>query len=117
MITEVIKALPVLCALIVANIAAGTVNSLAVEKINFDKNRMIEGVVKALVAIAAVFALAYAFDMIDLTNLGFSPMTIISTGIIVYAGKLGINLVKILGLESYIKIDSGSNKDDNDAVG
>jgi hypothetical protein len=35
MIKEVSQVLPVLGALIVANIAAGTVNSMAVEKTNF----------------------------------------------------------------------------------
>lgn len=112
MIKEVSNALPVLCALIVANIAAGTANSLAVQKTTFDKKRMVEGVVKAIVAIIGVFALAYAFDTINLESIGFTPMTIISTGIIVYAAKLGINLVKILGLEKYVKIINPLDKED-----
>lgn len=103
MIQEVVKNLPILVALIVANIAAGTVNSMAVEKINFDKSKLINGVAKAIIAIVSVFALTYAFDAIDLSGLGYTPMTIISTGIITYAGKLGVNLIKIVGLESVIK--------------
>lgn len=113
MIKEVMHTLPVLCVLILANIALGTLNSLAVEKIQFDKKRMINGVLKAVAAVAAVFSLAYAFDTIDLTSLGFSPMTIVSTGIIVYAVKVGINLVKILGLDAYIKIISPLDKSSN----
>lgn len=110
MIKEVSQVLPVLGALIVANIAAGTVNSMAVEKTNFDKKRMIEGIIKAIVAAASVFALTYACDTVDLSGLGFTPMTIINTGILVYAAKLGINLVKILGLDKHVKIaDPGEN--------
>lgn len=104
MIQEVSQQLPVLCALIVANIAAGTANSLFKDQVTFDKQRMVSGVIRAIVAIAGMFALAYAFDTVDLTGIGFTPMTIISIGIITYAAKLGVNLVKIAGLEKYIKI-------------
>lgn len=116
MVKEVMHMLPVIIALILANIAAGTVNSMAVERIKFDKVRMIEGVVKGVIAVAAVFALAYAFDVIDLSGIGFTPATIMSTGIIVYACKLGVNLIKILGLSNYIKITNPLDKkvDDND---
>lgn len=116
MVKEVFNLLPVLAALIVANIAAGTVNSMAIEKIKFDKIRMVEGLIKAAISVAAVFALSYAFDMIDLSGLGFTPMTIMSTGVIVYACKLGVNLIKILGLGSYIKITNplDSKTDDGD---
>ncbi|WP_301204459.1 hypothetical protein [Bacteroides acidifaciens] len=110
MVKEVMHMLPVIVALIVANIAAGTVNSMAIEKIRFDKVRMAEGIVKGMIAIAAVFALAYAFDVIDLSGLGFTPLTIMSTGIIVYACKLGVNLIKILGLSNYIKIANPLDK-------
>ena len=48
MVKEVMHMLPVIIALILANIAAGTVNSMAVERIKFDKVRMIEGVVKGV---------------------------------------------------------------------
>lgn len=104
MIQEVSHQLPVLVALVVANIAAGTVNSLFKEQIEFDKKRMVQGIAKAITAIAGAFVLAYAFDTVDLTGLGFTPMTIISIGILTYAAKLGVNLVKIAGLEQYIHI-------------
>lgn len=104
MLKEVAGALPVLVALIAANIAIGTANSLVVDKIEFDKKRMLEGFIKAVAAIAGVFALAYAFDTIDLSSLGFTPMTMITAGIIAYAYKLGVNLVKILGLQGRITI-------------
>lgn len=110
MINEVAHTLPVLFILIIVNIISGTVNSLTVQKVQFDKKKMIYGIVKAMVAIVSVFTLAYVFDTIDLSGIGFTPMTIISTGIIVYACKLSINIVKILGLDSYIKITNPLDK-------
>jgi len=115
MIKEVASTLPVLIILIVCNIGAGLVNSIAVEKFDFDKQRFISGIVKALVAVGSTFALAYAFEVVDLSGLGFTPATIVSTGIIVYTGKLGTNLIKILGLEKVISV--GQKDDDETPLG
>lgn len=103
MMKEIATTVPVLAALIVANIAAGTLNS-KINKEDFSKERMIKGIMKAIVAVACIFALAYAFDTIDLSGVGFTPATIVSSGIIIYAYKVAINMLKIIGLSEYIKI-------------
>lgn len=114
MIKEVVHTLPVLFALIIMNIISGMFNSISIEKVKFDKKKFIYGVLKAIVVSISILVLAYVFDTIDLSGIGFTPMTIVSGGIMVYACKLGVNIIKILGLDSYIKISNPLDKNNNE---
>lgn len=98
MLQECIKNLPILFACIVANIAAGTLASVTIDKISFDKKTLIDGIVRAIVVAVGLIILAYAFDRVDLSGLGYTPATVVSTGILVYAAKLLTNIVKLIGL-------------------
>lgn len=103
MMKDIVSTVPVLVALIVVNIAAGTLNS-SIKKEDFSKERMIKGILKGIIAIACIFALAYAFDTIDLSGVGFSPATMVTSGIAIYAVKVAVNMLKLVGLSDYIKI-------------
>lgn len=121
MIKQVANILLALGLLIVANFGAGMVNSMAINKESFDKARLIQGIFKAIITVIGIFALSYAFDVVDLSSLGFTPATICTTGIVVYGAKLGINIIKILGLSNYVKVtdpeQQTSDKEDNTPVG
>ena len=88
----------------VANIILGTINSVAISKIKFDKERMKEGVIKAAGIAIGTFALSYAFDHFNLESIGYTHMTILSTAIVVYAIKCMKNIVlfdsEIVGKEA-----------------
>ena len=102
MLKEVLNALPILFLCMVGNIATGTLSSLTIDKIKFDKVRFFNGVLRAAVTAIGFIILAYAFDRIDLSSIGFAPMTVISAGIIAYAGKMAKNLVKLIGLSEQL---------------
>lgn len=103
MLQECIKNLPILFLCIVANIAAGTLASVSIDKISFDKKKLVDGIARAAVVAVGVIVLAFAFDRLDLSSLGFTPATVVSTGIVVYAAKLGTNVIKLLGLSDKFK--------------
>lgn len=98
------KSLIILGLLMICNILLGTINSLAVDKIKFDKVRMINGISKATGIAIGAFTLAYAFDQFDLSNIGYNHMTILSTAIFIYAIKCMKNIVKALGLEKDVNL-------------
>lgn len=109
---DLLHKLPVLCILIGLNIAAGMTNSMAVGKETYDKKRMLEGLTKAAIAVVSVVALGYAADIVDISNLGFTPVTMVTTGIMVYATKLAVNIVKVFGLNKHIQLPlDDSNKE------
>lgn len=99
MLQECLNNLPILFLCMAGNIAAGTLASVTIDKINFDKTTFINGICKAIVAGVGIIILAYAFDKIDLSALGFQPNTVVNAGIIAYAAKLGINVIKLLNLQ------------------
>lgn len=99
MLQECLNNLPILFLCMAGNIAAGTLASVTIDKIKFDKTTFINGICKAIVAGVGIIILAYAFDKIDLSALGFQPNTVVNAGIIAYAAKLGINVIKLLNLQ------------------
>lgn len=102
---ECINSMIILLALMVTNLLLGTINSLAICNIKFDVRRMVEGVCKAIGIAVGSVVLAYAFDNFDLSGLGYTPMTVLSTAIIAYFAKCMRNMIKILGLESKLPIE------------
>ena len=103
-----IKSLIMLLALMGTNVILGTVNSLSIRKIKFDMGRMVDGIAKSLGIAIGALVLAYVFDNFDLSSIGYTPMTILSSAIIAYFGKCMQNMIQILG------IDSPSNTDTED---
>lgn len=98
MLQECIQNLPILFLCMAGNIAAGTVASTAVDKIEFDKSTFINGIVRAIITGIGLIIIAFAFDRVDLSGIGYTPSTVITTGIVVYATKLLVNIIKLLGL-------------------
>ena len=100
MLKECLTNLPVLFLAMGGNIAAGTIASTTVDKIEFDKKKFIDGLVKVIITAIGLIILAYAFDKIDLSSIGYTPNTVITTGIVVYSTKLLFNIIKLLGLSN-----------------
>lgn len=108
---ECVQALLILGALMVANIILGTINSVAISKIKFDKERMKEGIIKAVGIAVGTFALSYAFDHFNLESIGYTHMTILSTAIVVYAIKCMKNIIAVLQIEKEMKFGSDEDND------
>lgn len=102
MLKEVASMIPVLGILIICNIISGTCKSLTVLKIKFDWEKMKLGLVKAVVAIICILVLCVVFGKFDLSSIGFTPSTIMSTGILVYTAKVANNLFGILGISNFV---------------
>lgn len=98
MVTECIKYLPVMFLCIFGYMITGVLASTSIDKISFDKTYFINGIVKAVVVSVSVIILAYAFEIVDMSSLGYTPVTVVSTGIVVYATKLLKNIIKLLKL-------------------
>lgn len=102
MLQECIQNLPILFLCMAGNIAAGTLASVTIDQIKFDKVTFINGICKAVIAGVGIIILAYAFDKIDLSSIGFQPNTVVNAGIIAYAAKLGGNVIKLLNLTNLV---------------
>ena len=98
MVMECIKYLPVMFLCIFGYMITGVLASTIIDKISFDKTYFINGIVKAVVVSVSVIILAYAFEIVDMSSLGYTPVTVVSTGIVVYATKLLKNIIKLLKL-------------------
>lgn len=118
MVMECIKYLPVMFLCIFGYMITGVLASTSIDKISFDKTYFINGIVKAVVVSVSVIILAYAFEIVDMSSLGYTPVTVVSTGIVVYATKLLKNIIKLLKLtdkfnlsdeQKQIKIDTINN--------
>ena len=118
MVMECIKYLPVMFLCIFGYMITGVLASTSIDKISFDKTYFINGVVKAVVVSVSVIILAYAFEIVDMSSLGYTPVTVVSTGIVVYATKLLKHIINLLKLtdkfnlsdeQKQIKIDTINN--------
>nr|DAO78330.1 MAG TPA: hypothetical protein [Caudoviricetes sp.] len=97
-VKEVAKLLPILFACMGGNILSGTLASMTIDKFKFNPIRFFDGIVRAAVAGVCLLILAYASQKIDLSSIGYSATTIVSTGIVLYAAKMAKNLIKLVGL-------------------
>lgn len=100
---NIITYLPLLATAIAVNMALGLYSKIGIEKIAFDKAVFFSGIVKALIIGISFTGLAYIFDVVDLTSLGISPELIMSSSIVLYAGKACTKLATILGVEAVNK--------------
>lgn len=101
-VKEVAKLLPILFACMGGNVLAGTLASMTIDKFKFNPIRFFDGIIRAAVAGVCLLVLAYASQKIDLSSIGYSATTIVSTGIILYATKMAKNLLKLVGLSDQI---------------
>lgn len=106
-VKEVAKLLPILFACMGGNVLAGTLASMTIDKFKFNPIRFFDGIIRAAVAGVCLLVLAYASQKIDLSSIGYSATTIVSTGIILYATKMAKNLLKLVGLPD--QINSAAN--------
>ena len=105
-IIQVARMLPVLVFLVISNIISGTINSIINDNLKFNKKKFKDGIITAIGALVCISALSIAFDVLDLSNIGFTPVTIVSTCIIVYVFKIANNLVKLLHIDKFINIEN-----------
>lgn len=96
---NIITYLPYLLIVIVVNMALGVYGKIGVEKISFDKKVFVKGIIKAVIIAGSFIGLAYVFDVVDLAKVGITPMLIMSSSILLYAGKACSKLASILGVE------------------
>lgn len=111
LVKEVANLLPILFACMGGNVIAGTLSSMTIDKFKFNPVRFFDGIARAIVAAVCILVLAYASQKIDLSSIGYSPVTMVSTGIILYATKMAKNLVKLIGLSEQLNATvDGVNK-------
>lgn len=96
---EVFTYLPVLAIVMVCNIALGMYSKIGVEHIGFDRNKFINGIIKAVIIGGAFVGLTYCFTVVDLSSVGIEPMVVMFSAIVIYAGKAVKNLATILGVK------------------
>jgi len=97
---EILNLLPALAIVMVINIALGMYAKIGVEKIEFDKTKLINGVIKACIVACSAIGLSYVATVIDFSSVGLNvtPESILNLAIITYIGKDMVNFGKILGV-------------------
>jgi len=95
---EIISYLPLLGIVILINITTGTYYNVKIEDISFSWNKLLTGIIKALIVGTAFVGLSYVFDNVDLGSLNITPTMVMLSAIALYAGKGIQNLSKILGI-------------------
>ena len=117
----VLQLIEILFAVVVAYILAGIAEGVLVKNEKFDVVKLRNGVLKVLTACMSLIVMAYAFTVVDLSNLGFYPKTIITSGIAVYTGKLISKAMELLGLSELLSKAAQKRikniAEDNDNVG
>lgn len=101
--TEVLNLMPVLAVVIGLNILLGLYKTIGVQKLDFDKTKLINGIIKAAIIAGAFLGFAYVFSVVDLSSIGITPFLIIQVSIITYATKGITNLAQIMGIQDLIK--------------
>lgn len=96
---EIIRLLPVLCVAMAMNIGTGIYYSVGTQKLRFNLNTLLSGLIKAIIVGLTFIGSAYCFEMTDLSSLGIDPKLIMLSAISLYVGKSLISLSKILGVD------------------
>ncbi|WP_052430911.1 hypothetical protein [Robinsoniella peoriensis] len=107
---QIITYLPVLAIVMAINIALGMYYQIGKQNFKFDKAKFINGIIKAAILGLSAVGLAYCFEVVDLTSVGITPLLVIQTAIITYAGKDLINFGKILGVTVQTKSEPDMTK-------
>ena len=102
----------VLFAVVIAYIIAGIAEGVLVNGEKFDTKKLFNGILKAATACGSLIIISYACTIVDLSNLGFYPKTAITSGIVVYAGKLIAKSMELLGLENLLSKATRKKLDD-----
>ena len=116
--TEVITLIGILFITVIGYIITGMVDAFTNNGESFDKKKFFNGILKAFTACCCLILISYAFTIIDLSSLGFYPKTAITSGIIVYTGKLVGKAMRLLGLTitgKEIKKDASSSNDNTES--
>lgn len=100
---EILNYLPILAILIISNIITGTIYSTSIQDMAFDKVKLFDGIKRALSVAIAFVGLAYTFDVVDIGGDILTPQLIMITSIGTYAGKVVVNLCKILGINQGVE--------------
>lgn len=96
---EIIDLLPILGTAMGLNILFGAYNAFSNDKLTFDKKKLIQGILKAIVIGLGFIGAAYCFEYSDLSSLGITPIMIMNMSIILYVSKFINNLAKVLGVD------------------
>lgn len=102
--------MPVLAVVITLNILLGMYNSIKIQNFRFSKEKLINGIIKAVIISGAFIGFAYVFSMIDLSSVGITPLLVMQVSIVTYATKGITNLAQILGISSLIEKNNSSHK-------
>lgn len=97
--TEIIKLLPVLAIAISMNIASGLYYNIGTQKLKFEWNVLISGIIKAAIVAFLFIGTAYCFEATDLSSIGVTPVFVMMSAITLYVAKALISLGKILGVD------------------
>ena len=80
------------------NMALGVFEKIGLEKIKWDFNIFKMGIYKAVLLVLAFLGLSFVFNVMDLSELGITPISVITAAIFLYAGKCCKKLSLILGV-------------------
>lgn len=101
--SEIFRLMPVLAVVITLNILLGMYNSIKIQNFRFSKEKLINGIIKAVIIAGAFIGFAYVFSMIDLSSVGITPLLVMQVSIVTYATKGITNLAQIMGISSLIE--------------
>ncbi len=96
---DILNLLPVLFVAITMNIGAGLYYNIGAKNLNFSRKIFITGIIKAAIVAGLFIGAAYCFIKTELSSIGVTPVSIITSAIALYVGKALISLGKILGIE------------------
>lgn len=98
---EAIQLLGLLGLAVISNILGGMYVNVNIKNFNFDWQKLVNGVIKAVIISFMFISLAYILEQIpDLEAvLGMQPKTMIISAIGIYVAKTGQHLINIFGLK------------------
>lgn len=102
---EIFDLLPVLAVAIIMNIGAGLYYNIGTKNSAFCRKTLAAGIMKAFIVAGMFLGTAYCFEATDLSSLGVTPDFLMTSAIVLYAGKAVTSLGKILGVSVSTKKD------------
>lgn len=98
---EVFELLLLLGIAVFSNLLCGLYLNIGMKQISFDKNKLINGIAKALCVSLSFIGLAYIiYEVPSLSDaIGVEPKAMIISAISLYAGKTAISLCNIFGIK------------------
>ena len=96
---EILDYLPVLFVAIIMNIGAGLYYNIGTQKFAFSLDKLLSGILKAVIVGGMFVGTAYCFESTDLSSIGVTPNFLMTSAIALYVGKAVVSLAKILGVE------------------